>query len=157
MIYEDTLRVLKNVNYLVNPISSLFDNIEKNMSTGLENFLRDFHKNLYHNDPPYNIVDETNSDGGWVIEVFLPGFSKENIELYQEENYLKILGNPKESHEKKYVYKSYTPMKFEKTFKLQNKYQVVSAMFSDGVLRIRIDLPEEEKKKEKKKTIEISS
>ncbi|MEM5877755.1 MAG: Hsp20/alpha crystallin family protein [Candidatus Aenigmatarchaeota archaeon] len=158
MICTNPLKDLKILNPFVSPISSIFDNIEKNMLMNLENFLKDFDMKSNHFEPKYNIIDETEKDRGWVIEMFLPGFSKDNIELYQEENYLKILGNPRKTEEsEKYVYKSYTPMKFEKVFKLHDKYQVTSAVYSDGVLKITIDLPEEEKRKEKRKTIEISS
>lgn len=125
------------------------------------NILSDFRRNLdftktqifnpadvfFEKSLRYNIYENT-TDGSYLIELVVPGFSREEIEVVQEGELLKIRGQ-RENQEKDYklVESGYRVRNFEKHFKLSRGSQVKSANLNNGILRIEICLPENEQRK----------
>ena len=95
----------------------------------------------------------------YVIEMDVPGFKKEDINMELEDGYLKISvekkSDEKETEDKKYIRRerhSYT--KCERQFYVGNVNEdEIKAKFSDGILEISV--PKEEAKKDNKKIISI--
>lgn len=95
----------------------------------------------------------------YVIEMDVPGFKKEDINMELEDGYLKISvekkSDEKETEDKKYIRRerhSYT--KCERQFYVGNVNEdEIKAKFSDGILEISV--PKEETKKDNKKIISI--
>ena len=102
-----------------------------------------------------DIYEEGNN---YIIEMDVPGFKKEDINMELEDGYLKISVEKKddqEDNDKKYVRRerhSYT--KCQREFYIGNiSEELIKAKFNDGILKISV--PKEEDKKETKKIINI--
>jgi len=114
---------------------------------GFEPLFREFdHFAKMPNDtyPPHNIlqIDEDNL----VIEMALAGYTKDDINITQEENTLKISGS-KETDTSKYLHKGISTRKFSKSFRLSEHVEVLGADMENGMLKIELKyiLPEEKK------------
>lgn len=122
-----------------------------------DNFFDDF-------EPPKKFdkmmkCDIYEKDGKYILEMDVPGFNKEDINMELEDGYLKVSVEKKsdinEGEDKKYVRRerhSYT--KCERSFYVGDiADDEIKAKFTDGILKISI--PKEEQKKENKKIIMI--
>ncbi len=122
-----------------------------------DNFFDDF-------EPPKKFdkmmkCDIYEKEGKYIIEMDVPGFKKEDINMELDEGYLKISIEKKsesnEKDDKKYLRRerhSYT--KCERSFYVGNiPEDQIKAKFTDGILKISV--PKEEVKKENKKVIMI--
>ena len=102
-----------------------------------------------------DIYEEDNN----VIEMDVPGFKKEDINMELDDGYLKISAEKKSDSEekdgKKYVRRErHCYSKCERQFYVGNiKDEDIKAKFKDGILKISV--PKEEEKKETKKVIMI--
>ncbi len=98
-------------------------------------------------------------DNNYVIEMDVPGFKKEDINMELDDGYLKISAEKKSDNEekdgKKYVRRErHCYSKCERQFYVGNiKDEDIKAKFKDGILKISV--PKEEEKKETKKVIMI--
>lgn len=98
-------------------------------------------------------------DGQYNIEIDVPGFKKEDINMEVENGYLKISAEKKEDNEekenKKYVHRErHSYAKCERMFYIgDTSDDEIKAKFKDGILKVTV--PKEETKKETKKVIEI--
>ena len=98
-------------------------------------------------------------DNNYVIEMDVPGFKKEDINMELDDGYLKISAEKKSDSEekdgKKYVRRErHCYSKCERQFYVGNiKDEDIKAKFKDGILKISV--PKEEEKKENKKVIMI--
>ena len=98
-------------------------------------------------------------DNNYVIEMDVPGFKKEDINMELDDGYLKISAEKKSDSEekdgKKYVRRErHCYSKCEGQFYVGNiKDEDIKAKFKDGILKISV--PKEEEKKETKKVIMI--
>ncbi|MCB9272541.1 MAG: Hsp20/alpha crystallin family protein [Lewinellaceae bacterium] len=107
----------------------------------------------YHNMPPVNIRKE-----GLLFEmdVLVPGFSKEEIEISLLDDILSIRGQKSHSsNERKgeYIMEEYDLDSFERKFKLAHSlaHEKISARYENGVLKLTFnDVPEEEEKANQK-------
>lgn len=103
-----------------------------------------------------DIYEEENN---YVIEMDVPGFKKEDINMELDDGYLKISAEKKSDNEekdgKKYVRRErHCYSKCERQFYVGNiKDEDIKAKFKDGILKISV--PKEEEKKETKKVIMI--
>lgn len=102
-----------------------------------------------------DIYEEGNN---YMIEMDIPGFKKEDINMELENGYLRISVEKKsdnEENDKKYVRRerhSYT--KCERSFYVGDiNEEEIKAKFNDGILKISV--PKEETQKETKKIINI--
>ena len=95
-------------------------------------------------------------DDKYYIEMEVPGFNKEDIDISLKEGYLTIKAEKKMSNEekdenKKYLRKERNYIKTERSFNLGNiDEENIDASFDNGVLKIEIP-----KVEENKRTIEI--
>jgi len=92
-------------------------------------------KKMDVNYPPYNIID---SDDGTCIEVALAGYSKDDINVFIEDNILHVSYEKTETNEENMRYKGIAKRSFKRTFALSDAIEVKSATMIDGLLRIEL-------------------
>ena len=97
-------------------------------------------------------VDIYETEDGLIVEVELPGINKEDVAVEVKENVLTLKGERKADEQistDRYYRRERCFGVFQRSFSLD--YQVnpekISARFKDGVLKVRISKPEEEKPK----------
>lgn len=96
--------------------------------------------------PPHNI--ETLDDGRYLISLAVAGFSKENIDITQEENVLKIVGKmPKQEGERKFLHKGIAERDFGRQFILGEFIEIEGADIEHGILQVSLKkvVPEHKK------------
>ena len=110
-------------------------------------------QNPLTNYPRYNLVAV--GQEAYRIEMALPGWNRDNIEIKQHKNKLTIEGIEKQELEanEKYVHKGLSGKTFSRVFTLGDWVEVGDAGFKNGmlVINLQVNTPEEEKPK----TIEI--
>ena len=102
------------------------------------------------NYPRYNLV--AIGEEAYRIELALPGWKKQDIEIKQHKNELSIEGKEKQeldSNEERYIYKGLSGKTFKRVFTLGDWVEVKDAGFKDGLLvvNLEVDVPEAEKPK----------
>ena len=115
------------------------------------NFLRnDYHENYLENcgNQPATNVFETDKD--FRIELLLPGFPKEDVQINYHKNLLTIKVDKEEAKEEKseefkYARREFGSFNFEKNFKVPNSVdsENISAKFENGVLHLVLPKKEE--------------
>lgn len=105
---------------------------------------RDFTHSMSTNFPPHNIKRHDNQ---YLIEMAIAGFSKEEISITKEKDYLTIEGNKEVKAEDNLVYQGIATRNFKKSFVLGERMKVIGAELRDGMLFIGLEqeVPEEEK------------
>jgi HSP20 family protein len=98
-------------------------------------------------------VDIYETDEAIILKAELPGIEKEDVSVEVKDNVLTLKGErteEKEIKEKNYYRKERTFGTFNRAFNLQHRIQPdkIKARFKDGVLKIEIPKPEEEKPKQ---------
>jgi HSP20 family protein len=127
-------------------------NVNRNLVDELfSNFLKnDYHENYLENcgNQPATNVFETEKD--FRIELLLPGFPKEDVQINYHKNLLTIKVDKEETKEEKkdefkYAHREFGAFNFEKNFKVPNTVDVenISANFENGVLRLVLPKKEE--------------
>jgi len=95
--------------------------------------------------PPYNIrkVD----DNGYVIELAVAGFCKDDIEVILEDGVLKITGNAKSGPSDDFLFKGIAERPFTRSFTLAETVEIRSADLVNGMLCIWLKniIPESKK------------
>ena len=102
------------------------------------------------NYPRYNLV--AIGEEAYRIELALPGWKKQDIEIKQHKNELTIEGKEKQeldSNDERYIYKGLSGKTFKRVFTLGDWVEVKDAGFKDGLLvvNLEVDVPEAEKPK----------
>jgi molecular chaperone IbpA len=102
------------------------------------------------NYPRYNLVAV--GDTGYRIEMALPGWSKDDIDIKQHKNKLTIEGTEKQelsSGEERYVHKGLSGKTFSRIFTLGDWVEIADAKFTHGmlVINLQVNTPDEEKPK----------
>lgn len=135
----------ENPRYNVNRtlVDDLFNNFFRN----------DYHENYSGNcsSSPATNVFETEKD--FKIEVLLPGFVKEDLQLNVHKNVLtvKVEKEEKENNEVyKYAHREFSAKSFEKKYRLPKSVDTekISARFENGILNIELPKKEEALEKE---------
>lgn len=131
----------QNPRYAVN--RSLVDEL-------YNSFLRnDYHENYLKNcnsQPATNVFE---TEKNFKIELFLPGFAKEDVQMNFHKNVLTIKVDKKEDENKneeyKYAHREFGTFSFEKQFKIPNSVNTenIDAKFENGVLNIVLPKKEE--------------
>ena len=111
-----------------------------------------FENNLYHLDneyPRYNIVK---TDGGYRVELAVPGWDKSNIEITLLKDVLTVRGVCKQKAENEgesYIHKGLSGKEFTRTFTVGTNIHLNKAYMKKGLLCIDLDelIPEEDKPK----------
>lgn len=134
-------------------------------TTGLNPFdfgLKDMLDNFFGNQLQFENTAKANLknyDNNYLIEVQIPGFNKDNIEVYLKDDFLVIQGNieneNKQDNENTYR-REFKKNSFVRTFQLPNNVNKdnIEANSEDGILYVKIP-KEDNKKEENKKKIEI--
>jgi len=120
----------------------------------VDELFNNFFKNDYHEDysknysrKPASNVFETETE--FKIELLLPGFKKEVVQLVYQNNLLtiKVENDEKENktEEFKYVHREFGAFNFEKQFRIPKSVndEKISAQFENGVLNITLLKKEE--------------
>jgi HSP20 family protein len=92
----------------------------------------------------YGKVNVVENDNNYVMEVALPGISRDNVEINVEENALNVSVKSevkKETEDKNYIRKEFSYSNFNRSFELPENTDVekIGAEFKDGILHITID------------------
>lgn len=109
----------------------------------------DYHENYLRNCKckPATNVFETETD--FRIELLLPGFAKEDVQINVHKNLLTVKVDKPEEQEKeenyKYEHREFGVFNFEKQFQLPNTVKVdsIGAKFENGVLHLLLPKKEE--------------
>ncbi len=125
------------------------------------NFFRnDYHENFARNSSKQPATNVFETETEFKIEVLLPGFNKEDVELKYEKNLLTIKVenevNKANSEEYKYAHREFGAFNFEKQYRIPKSVndEKISAKFENGVLNIVL-LKKEETLEKAAKEIEI--
>ena len=102
------------------------------------------------NYPRYNLV--AIGEEAYRIEMALPGWSKDDIDIKQHKNKLTIEGTEKQglgSDEERYIHKGLSGKTFSRIFTLGDWVEIASAEFKHGmlVINLQVNTPEEDKPK----------
>lgn len=118
----------------------------------------DLHPDFFSNSPMtgyprYNVVRVGSND--YRVEVAVPGWDKEDIEITLHKNELKIEGTQKQvaEQDETYLYKGLSGKTFSRVFKVGNNIELDTAYMKNGLLCI--DLVENVPEEDKPKRIEI--
>jgi len=98
--------------------------------------------------PPYNI--EVVDENRYRITLALAGFKLADLEIEQESNLLKVVGQKGDDQvERKYLHQGIAKRNFERRFQLADHVEVTDARFEDGLLYIELvrEIPEAMKPK----------
>ena len=92
--------------------------------------------------PPYNI--EKVGEDQYRISMAVAGFSKDDVEIVQEQNRLTVRGQVKETNGKTYLHRGIATRAFERHFDLADYVEVTDAAMGEGLLVISLkrELPE---------------
>ena len=94
--------------------------------------------------PPFNILKT--SENNWQIELAVPGYTEEELNIKVQDGYLEVEGNPREPpNNTVYTHKGLTSKGFHKTFKLEEHMEVIDAKLENGILGIMLkkEIPKE--------------
>ncbi|HPF51523.1 MAG TPA: Hsp20/alpha crystallin family protein [Draconibacterium sp.] len=130
-----------NVNRVL--VDELFNNF----------FNNDYHENYVRNcgAAPATNVFETETD--FRIELSLPGYAKEDVQLINKDNLLTIKVEKEKTEDKetfKYMHREFGAYNFEKQYRLPKTVDAenISAKFENGILSVVLPKKEEAKEKE---------
>jgi|TARA_R110000823_G_C15847045_1_gene491766 molecular chaperone IbpA len=89
--------------------------------------------------PRYNIVENV-ANGTFRLEVALPGWSKNEIELVHEDNELLLKGKKerKLGEDERFSHQGLSLKSFERKFRLNADLKVDSVLLADGLLTIAL-------------------
>ncbi len=128
------------------PTGQLFDNMLKaTFSDATENHHASFHV-------PVNIY---NNEAGFVVELFAPGFNKEDLSITIEKNLLTISGEVKKGEKKEFIRNEFSPSSFKRTFTIDETKisSEIQAKYENGVLTLNLPRKVEVKEETKKITV----
>jgi HSP20 family protein len=137
-----------NLVRFYNPRYSVNKNLVDEM---YNNFLKnDYHESYVKNcaKQPATNVFETDKD--FKLEILLPGFSKEDVQMNYHKNLLTIKVDKEQKEENqdegyKYAHREFCTYNFEKQFKIPKSVNIetVDAKFENGILSIVLPKKEE--------------
>lgn len=126
---------------------------------GVNNFMTDFAPLIERTTSRKPMVNVTSSEEGFKIEMFTPGFKKEELAISFEKNLLTVSGNPECKEDAKTSQKirsEYQIESFRRSFNVDENVDVekISAEYVNGVLTL--NLPRKQPVKIPVKQITIS-
>ncbi len=97
--------------------------------------------------PPHNLVEV--GEDKYVIEIAAAGFSDDQLFVTVKDNILTIVGEPtpKKWEDSAYIRRGLAARKFNLTFSLAPRVNVVESTYDNGILTINLErvIPEEDK------------
>ena len=119
--------------------------------------MEEFERRFFGQRTPCLKTDIRETEGSYILEADLPGFSREDVHAEIKNGYLTIRAERKSENEDKnetYLRRERTYGSFCRTFDLEGiDAEAITASFKDGVLSL--ELPKLAQKKEEAKKIEI--
>ena len=115
-----------------------FRNMFNQLSVGFDDYW--IPRERSSNYPPYNLVEE--SKNKYRIEMAVAGFSKENIEIFEEDNKLTISGSRKEETEEnkeRWHYNGLASRDFSHSFNLAPNVEITNVTLENGILILRFE------------------
>ena len=118
-----------------------------------DNLLKDF----YYEDKEYktlktNIIE---NDDSYTMELLVPGFNKEDINITLNDEYLTIEVNKKEEKEKEYLLKEINNYSYKRNYYVGKiELSDIKANLNNGILTLTIQKVKEKEKEIQKVTIE---
>jgi len=137
------------VTALSSPFLLGFDQIERALET--------VSKSAADGYPPYNIeriAATAEAPERLRITLAVAGFSRDQIEVTQEESQLRIRGRQQDAKERDYIHRGIAARQFQRSFLLAEGMQVLGAELANGLLSVDVARPQPERKV---KTISIST
>jgi molecular chaperone IbpA len=137
-------------------LDNLVHQLESELGRGLIGFdsIFDGFRNsvgTYDSYPPYDVekIDEHN----YCITLALAGFTRDDIEVVQENNWLTIKGKAEEKEEKEgrnFLHRGIARRAFARKVQLAENIEVLGAEMTDGLLHIQLvrNIPEREQPKQ---------
>ncbi|HPE75562.1 MAG TPA: Hsp20/alpha crystallin family protein [Draconibacterium sp.] len=131
-----------NPRYSVNRnlVDELYNNFLKN----------DYHENYVRNPAKQPATNIFETDKDFKLEVLLPGFAKEDVQINYHKNLLTIKVDKEQKEENinegfKYAHREFGLFNFEKQFKVPDSVNIesVDAKFENGILSIVLPKKEE--------------
>jgi HSP20 family molecular chaperone IbpA len=98
--------------------------------------------------PPYNIeriAASADAPERLRITLAVAGFSREDIEVTQEEGQLWIRGRQREDKSREYIHRGIAARQFQRNFLLAEGMQVLGAELANGLLSIDVVKPQPER------------
>lgn len=127
-------------------MDSFFDDFRTFPTIGRSNpFLDMFTHTAESSYPPYNVIKITE---GYLIEVAVPGWQREDLEVSFENRVLKVVGSKRvlrDENETEYVYKSLSTKAFTRSWVVSDDLSVESVFLEDGLLNVVLKKAEPEK------------
>jgi len=102
--------------------------------------------------PPYNIERVAASDDAperLRIALAVAGFSRDEIEVTQEESQLWIRGRQQDARERDYIHRGIAARQFQRSFLLAEGMQVLGAELANGLLSVDVARPQPERQVKK--------
>jgi molecular chaperone IbpA len=99
------------------------------------------------NYPPYNLIKHDQSN--FSIEIALAGFKSSEIEVYTEQNILRVASRVETKDSvRTYLHKGLSKRSFTRSWQLSDDVRVSSVNFEDGLLTISLEriIPDHQKK-----------
>ena len=126
-------------------------NQNPSFSNLMENFEKSFEHNFVNSSASMPKVNVINEDKQYLVELAVPGMSKDDFAIKLESNKLIISSEQKEEktkEDKKYTIKEYSFNSFTRSFFLPKniKHDKVEADYKDGILSISLPKKETEAK-----------
>ena len=114
---------------------------------GFDRYFEDLERMSSHtqtNYPPYNVVKV--DDEHFTVEVAVAGFSKDDISVTKEKNFLIIEGKV-EDDSKDFVHKGLASRAFKRAWTLADNVEIGTAKLVNGILSVGLEkvIPEEDK------------
>ena len=114
---------------------------------GFDRYFEDLERMSSHtqtNYPPYNVVKV--DDEHFTVEVAVAGFSKDDISVTKEKNFLIIEGKV-EDDSKDFVHKGLASRAFKRSWTLADNVEIGTAKLVNGILSVGLEkvIPEEDK------------
>ena len=114
---------------------------------GFDRYFEDLERMSSHtqtNYPPYNVVKV--DDEHFTVEVAVAGFSKDDISVTKEKNFLIIEGKV-EDDSKDFAHKGLASRAFKRSWTLADNVEIGTAKLVNGILSVGLEkvIPEEDK------------
>jgi HSP20 family protein len=115
-------------------------------------------KNLQNGFPAVNVKE---AEKEYKIELAVPGFKKENIDVHLDNDILHISAeskNEKNEEDENFTRKEFSYNSFSRSFQLPQSAnnEKIDAKYEDGILKIKVNKKEEAIKAETKKHISVN-
>lgn len=96
--------------------------------------------------PPYNIERQVENDGAerFLISIAVAGFSRDELEIFVEDNQLTVRGRQNEEPDRQYLHRGIATRQFQRTFLLAEGMLIEGAELRDGLLVITALRPPKE-------------